>query len=117
DAKLRVQMRAEVLRVQQRLGTTTPYVTHDQTEAMNTGDRGAGLAARAVGAVRCAAGALRPAREFVRGFVHRVAEHEPVRGGAGERRGSGGVAADRVASCRRPGRARWARGLPGAQGR
>ncbi len=36
-------MRAEVLRVQQRLGTTTLYVTHDQTEAMTMGDRvGAG---------------------------------------------------------------------------
>jgi multiple sugar transport system ATP-binding protein len=39
DAKLRVQMRAEVSRLQQRLGTTTIYVTHDQTEAMTLGDR------------------------------------------------------------------------------
>src|SRR3712207_5943726 len=39
DAKLRVQMRAEVARIQQRLGTTTVYVTHDQTEAMTLGDR------------------------------------------------------------------------------
>src|SRR5215204_3796759 len=39
DAKLRVQMRAEVSRLQQRLGTTTVYVTHDQTEAMTLGDR------------------------------------------------------------------------------
>jgi multiple sugar transport system ATP-binding protein len=39
DAKLRVQMRAEVSRIQQRLGTTTVYVTHDQTEAMTLGDR------------------------------------------------------------------------------
>src|ERR671925_1704113 len=39
DAKLRVQMRAEVSRIQQRLGTTTIYVTHDQTEAMTLGDR------------------------------------------------------------------------------
>src|SRR4051812_23874339 len=39
DAKLRVQMRAEVSRLQDRLGTTTVYVTHDQTEAMTLGDR------------------------------------------------------------------------------
>src|SRR4051794_17240861 len=39
DAKLRVQMRAEVSRIQQRLGTTTIYVTHDQTEALTLGDR------------------------------------------------------------------------------
>jgi multiple sugar transport system ATP-binding protein len=39
DAKLRVQMRAEVSRLQHRLGTTTVYVTHDQTEAMTLGDR------------------------------------------------------------------------------
>jgi multiple sugar transport system ATP-binding protein len=39
DAKLRVQMRAEVSRIQHRLGTTTVYVTHDQTEAMTLGDR------------------------------------------------------------------------------
>jgi multiple sugar transport system ATP-binding protein len=39
DAKLRVQMRAEVLRIQRRIGVTTIYVTHDQTEAMTMGDR------------------------------------------------------------------------------
>jgi multiple sugar transport system ATP-binding protein len=39
DAKLRVQMRAEIARLQARLGTTTVYVTHDQTEAMTLGDR------------------------------------------------------------------------------
>jgi multiple sugar transport system ATP-binding protein len=39
DAKLRVQMRAEVSRIQSRLNTTTVYVTHDQTEAMTLGDR------------------------------------------------------------------------------
>ena len=38
DAKLRVQMRAEILRIQQDLGVTTIYVTHDQTEAMTLGD-------------------------------------------------------------------------------
>ena len=39
DAKLRVQMRAEVARIQHRMNTTTVYVTHDQTEAMTLGDR------------------------------------------------------------------------------
>jgi multiple sugar transport system ATP-binding protein len=39
DAKLRVQMRTEVARIQQKMGTTTVYVTHDQTEAMTLGDR------------------------------------------------------------------------------
>jgi multiple sugar transport system ATP-binding protein len=39
DAKLRVQMRAEIARIQRELGTTTIYVTHDQTEAMTMGDR------------------------------------------------------------------------------
>jgi sn-glycerol 3-phosphate transport system ATP-binding protein len=39
DAKLRVQMRAEIRRLQRRLGITSLYVTHDQTEAMTLGDR------------------------------------------------------------------------------
>ncbi|MGH3560994.1 MAG: ABC transporter ATP-binding protein [Mycobacterium sp.] len=39
DAKLRVQMRGQIARLQRRLGTTTIYVTHDQTEAMTLGDR------------------------------------------------------------------------------
>jgi multiple sugar transport system ATP-binding protein len=39
DAKLLVQMRTQISRLQQRLGTTTVYVTHDQTEAMTLGDR------------------------------------------------------------------------------
>ena len=39
DAKLRVQMRAEIARLQRALGVTTVYVTHDQTEAMTLGDR------------------------------------------------------------------------------
>ncbi len=39
DAKLRVQMRAEVHRIQRRMGVSTIYVTHDQVEAMTMGDR------------------------------------------------------------------------------
>jgi multiple sugar transport system ATP-binding protein len=45
DAKLRVQMRAEVGRIQRRIGVATIYVTHDQTEAMTMGDRVAVLRA------------------------------------------------------------------------
>ncbi|MGN9912590.1 ABC transporter ATP-binding protein [Phytohabitans sp. LJ34] len=48
DAKLRVQMRTVVSRLQKRLGTTTVYVTHDQTEAMTLGDRVVVLRAGAV---------------------------------------------------------------------
>src|SRR5437763_10083473 len=39
DAKLRIGMRAELARLHERLGTTTVYVTHDQTEAMTLGQR------------------------------------------------------------------------------
>src|SRR5690349_19280253 len=39
DAKLRVQMRAEIARIQRDLQVTTIYVTHDQSEAMTLGDR------------------------------------------------------------------------------
>ena len=45
DAKLRVQMRAEVTRIQRKLGVATLYVTHDQVEAMTMGDRVAVLRA------------------------------------------------------------------------
>jgi multiple sugar transport system ATP-binding protein len=45
DAKLRVQMRSEILRVHKRIGAATLYVTHDQTEAMTMGDRVAVLRA------------------------------------------------------------------------
>ena len=43
DAKLRGQMRSEISQMQRRLGVTSVYVTHDQTEAMTLGDRGAVL--------------------------------------------------------------------------
>ena len=46
DAKLRVEMRAEISRIQRDLGVTTIYVTHDQTEAMTMGDRVRGDAER-----------------------------------------------------------------------
>jgi multiple sugar transport system ATP-binding protein len=70
DAKLRVQMRTEVSRLQKRLGTTTVYVTHDQTEAMTLGDRVAvmrGGRLLQVGAPQELYGY--PANLFVAGFI------------------------------------------------
>jgi multiple sugar transport system ATP-binding protein len=70
DAKLRGQMRLELLRLQQRLGTTTVYVTHDQTEAMTLGDRVA-LLRRGVLQQVAAPRTLYddPANLFVAGFI------------------------------------------------
>src|SRR5918995_3507539 len=70
DAKLRVQMRTEVARIQQRLGTTTVYVTHDQTEAMTLGDR---VAVMRGGIIQQVAPPKelyeQPANLFVAGFI------------------------------------------------
>jgi multiple sugar transport system ATP-binding protein len=70
DAKLRVQMRTEVSRIQQRLGTTTVYVTHDQTEAMTLGDRVAVMRAGAIQQVASPKELYEhPANLFVAGFI------------------------------------------------
>jgi multiple sugar transport system ATP-binding protein len=70
DAKLRVQMRAEVSRLQDRLGTTTVYVTHDQTEAMTLGDRVAVMRAGVLQQVDTPKVLYeRPANLFVAGFI------------------------------------------------
>ncbi|MGH3084059.1 MAG: ABC transporter ATP-binding protein [Gaiellaceae bacterium] len=70
DAKLRVQMRAEIHDLQRRLGVTTLYVTHDQVEAMTLGDR---VAVMLDGRLQQVAPpqALyeRPVNEFVAGFI------------------------------------------------
>jgi multiple sugar transport system ATP-binding protein len=70
DAKLRVQMRTEVSRIQRRLGTTTVYVTHDQTEAMTLGDR---VAVMRTGVLQQAGSPKelyeRPVNLFVAGFI------------------------------------------------
>src|SRR5215210_1317463 len=70
DAKLRVQMRTEVARIQSRLGTTTVYVTHDQTEAMTLGDRVAVMRSGVLQQVG-PPGELynRPRNLFVAGFI------------------------------------------------
>src|ERR671910_3459384 len=70
DAKLRVQMRTEVSRIQQRLGTTTVYVTHDQTEAMTLGDRVAVMRAGELQQVGTPQDLYeRPKNIFVAGFI------------------------------------------------
>src|SRR5215471_6098352 len=70
DAKLRVQTRTEVSRLQKRLGTTMVYVTHDQTEAMTLGDR---VAVMRLGTIQQVASPQelydRPANLFVAGFM------------------------------------------------
>jgi len=70
DAKLRVQMRTEVSRLQADLGTTTVYVTHDQTEAMTLGDRVAVMRAGTLQQVGAPAELYSdPANLFVAGFI------------------------------------------------
>jgi multiple sugar transport system ATP-binding protein len=70
DAKMRVEMRAEIIRLHQRLGTTMIYVTHDQTEAMTMGRR---IVVMNEGLVQQAAAPLEvyehPANPFVAGFI------------------------------------------------
>jgi multiple sugar transport system ATP-binding protein len=70
DAKLRVQMRTEVSRIQSRLGTTTIYVTHDQTEAMTLGDR---VAVMRTGVLQQVGAPMelynQPSNLFVAGFI------------------------------------------------
>jgi multiple sugar transport system ATP-binding protein len=70
DAKLRVQMRGEIARLQRRLGTTTVYVTHDQTEAMTLGDRVVVMRGGVVQQIGTPDELYeRPANLFVAGFI------------------------------------------------
>ena len=70
DAKLRVQMRAEIKKLQARLQTTTIYVTHDQVEAMTMGNRIAILSAGVLQQVGTPLEVYeRPANLFVAGFI------------------------------------------------
>ena len=71
DAKLRVQMRAEIAKLQHELGTTTIYVTHDQIEAMTMGDRVAVMSdgRPPAGRTRRRSSTTRPANLFVAGFI------------------------------------------------
>jgi multiple sugar transport system ATP-binding protein len=70
DAKLRVQMRTTVARLQNQLGTTTVYVTHDQVEAMTLGDRVAVMRAGVIQQVGTPEELYqRPRNLFVAGFI------------------------------------------------
>ena len=70
DAKLRVQMRAEIHQLQRRLGVTTIYVTHDQVEAMTMGDRVAVMNAGHLLQVDTPQVLYdHPVNEFVAGFI------------------------------------------------
>ncbi len=70
DAKLRAQTRAQIVQLQRQLGTTTIYVTHDQTEAMTMGDR---IAVLNAGEIQQIAAPLelyqKPANRFVAEFI------------------------------------------------
>lgn len=70
DAKLRVQMRAEISKLHERLGTTFIYVTHDQTEAMTMGDK---IVVMSMGKIQQADTPhnvyFHPANMFVAGFI------------------------------------------------
>ena len=80
DAALRVQTRAEILKLQRRLGTTTIYVTHDQVEAMTMGDRIAVMSKGVLQQIGTPEELYEhPANTFV-ATLHRLAcdEHAPV---------------------------------------
>ncbi len=70
DAKLRVQTRAELIKLHRRLGITTIYVTHDQVEAMTMGDRIAVMRDGVVQQCDTPLGLFnKPANRFVAGFI------------------------------------------------
>jgi multiple sugar transport system ATP-binding protein len=93
DAKLRVETRAEILKLQQRLGTTTIYVTHDQVEAMTMGHR---IAVMEAGVLRQVGTPeelyTNPRNTFVAGFIGSPAMNlvpAPVLNGGGPDRIAG----------------------------
>jgi len=95
DAKLRVQMRREIARLHQQLGTTMIYVTHDQVEAMTLGDRIAVLHRGRLQQVDTPSALYaRPTNTFVAGFIGtppmNLIEGEVVGGGTSEFRAAHG---------------------------
>ena len=99
DAKLRVEMRAEVKRLQDRLGITTIYVTHDQVEAMTLAERIAVLSDGVLQQVGPPQDVYDQPDQRVRGRIHRIPAHEPARGQRGgrpHRRGRPGLEQTRV---------------------
>jgi ABC-type sugar transport system ATPase subunit len=114
DAKLRVQMRAEISRIQRDLGVTTIYVTHDQTEAMTMGDRVAVMNHGLLQQVeRPQVLYDQPVNLFVAGFIGSPAmnlvEAEIVRadGGLAARFGDNALAIDDEVVVARPGLRRY----------
>ena len=105
DAKLRVQMRVELKKLHERLGTTAIYVTHDQVEAMTLGDR---VVVMRDGWVQQVGDPMElynePANRFVAGFIGSPAMNfADVRIAARERRAVGGRATASASRCR----SRW----------
>ena len=86
DARLRVQMRAEIRRLQRRLGVTSLFVTHDQTEAMTLGDRLVVMHAGHAAQVADAHGDLGAAGGHLCRGLHRQPFHEPPGRDASPRR-------------------------------
>ena len=81
DAQLRTQMRLEIKKLHQRVGTTIVFVTHDQVEAMTMADRIVIMKDGAHPAGRHAGRGLSQARQHLRRAVHRRALDEPARRG------------------------------------
>ena len=98
DAKLRVQTRSEIKHLQEQVGTTTVYVTHDQVEAMTMGDRVAVMSEGVLEQIGDAADRLRGAGERVRRRVHREPGDELRH--ACRPRGTATGSRCRAASCR-----------------
>ena len=92
DAKLRGQMRSEIARLQKRLGITTVYVTHDQTEAMTLGDRVAVLKRGILQQLATPRELYEQPGQPLRGRLHRLSADELP---AGDGRGDLGQAAVR----------------------
>jgi multiple sugar transport system ATP-binding protein len=109
DAKLRVQMRAEIARLQHDLGVTTVYVTHDQVEAMTMGDR---VAVMRKGELQQVADPQelydRPVNLFVGGFIGSPAMNmleatlERSNGGIAAKAGSETISLDDETTAARP---------------
>ncbi|HLY94086.1 MAG TPA: sn-glycerol-3-phosphate ABC transporter ATP-binding protein UgpC [Gaiellaceae bacterium] len=115
DAKLRVQMRAEIARIQRDLGVTTIYVTHDQSEAMTLGDRVCVLRGGLLQQVdRPQVLYDRPANLFVAGFIGSPAmnlveaELAPSDGGLAVRFGPHELSVPASVAAERPGLQRYA---------
>jgi ABC-type sulfate/molybdate transport systems ATPase subunit len=112
DAKLRVEMRAEIKLLHQRTHTTTVYVTHDQVEAMTLGDRIAVMKDGVVLQFGTPDGHLHPPGHALRGRVHRLAGDEPLHRQPRRATGRPGAGRHRAARHAEHDRAHGARDLP-----